>query len=144
MVRKLKLMPNERNLIKRYLVWCYKTTKEELDRVDRYFTQGIVDEFILNELSNAKEFITAQNTQYRQLVDEFKAYMDKKLSNAINKKYLDKRKTKNVPEYQYLSNRMAAIEKAISFHFGENGLKEIIALYENEMTGRILSSREHD
>ena len=144
MVNKSKLTPNELNLIKRYLLWCYKTTKEELDKIDRYFTQGIVDEFILNDLRKAKEYKLPGNERYKQLVDDYNAYVKKKTNNAQNKKFLGKEKTKTLPEYQYISNRFSAIENAICFYLGDKGLNDIVCLYEKEMAGRILSSREHD
>ena len=33
MSKKRQFTQNEKNLIRRYLVWCYKTTKEELDKI---------------------------------------------------------------------------------------------------------------
>ena len=67
------LTQKERNLIKRYLVWCYKTTKEELDKIDRYFTQLIADEFILKQLKGTKNYrSSAGRKEYKGLVGQFK------------------------------------------------------------------------
>jgi len=46
---------DQKNLIRSYLVWCYKTTKEDLDKIDRYFTQNHVDNFILSRLKKLNE-----------------------------------------------------------------------------------------
>jgi len=46
----------EKNLLRRYLIWCYKTTKEELDKVDRYFTQDVADAYILKCLRSGKDY----------------------------------------------------------------------------------------
>ena len=50
------LSENQQRLMRRYFVWCYKTTKEELDKIDRYFTQNTVDDYILARLLESEEF----------------------------------------------------------------------------------------
>lgn len=135
------LKSNDKNLIKRYLIWCYKTTKEDLDRVDRYFTQRVVDEIILNELKSSKDY--KQSKAYQAKVGEFAAYMDKKLNAAKGKKFSGAKSKKLNDDYLYLDNRMSAIEEAIKIIFGAKELKKINDMYEKEMTSRILTAREH-
>ena len=140
----LKLNLNEKRLTRRYLVWCYKTTKEELDRVDRYFTQLEVDQFILDELTRSNNFKSSKSSAaYKSQVDEFRKYMSAKKENVLKQKYADTKYTVIHPHYQYLQHRFKAIEKAISRFLGKKALEEIAELYEGEMTKRILEAREH-
>jgi len=46
-------------------------------------------------------------------------------------------------DYLYLKNRLTAIEKAIKHFLGPGQMKHIRLLYEQEMTQRILTAREH-
>jgi len=133
----------ERNLIRRYLIWCYKTTKEDLDRIDRKFTQVKVDDYILRNISKANNTNKNSREGYGQLVEEFKQYMLKKEKDAIQSKFLDEQKTELQPRYVYLKNRLSAVEKAISVFLGRKELNQIILLYEGEMTRRIIEAREH-
>jgi len=126
--------------MRRYLVWCYKTTKEELDKVDRYFTQKIADDFILKKLKGSKEY---KLKDHKGLVDQFKVYMDKKELNASKKKFTNSKRSKLNPDYLYLYNRFSAIEKTIVHFFGAKELAKVCLLYEQEMTRRILEAREH-
>ena len=65
------------HLTRRYLTWCYKTTKENLDRIDRYFTQDTVDQFLLQSL---KEDPQAKGIS--SAIDAFAQYMDAKFKKA--------------------------------------------------------------
>lgn len=130
---------SQKSLIRRYLIWCYKTTKEELDRIDRYFTQSLVDQRLLALLSKT----TGNDTAYQKKIDDFKIYMAAKEKSALEKKYLNFGKKVLQPQYRYLQDRLAAIEQVIVEFFGKSGLKTVQALYETEMTRRILEAREH-
>lgn len=132
---------NRNNLIRRYLLWCYKTTKESLDRIDRYYTQLDVDQFILEELNKRKK--TKTDIGLKQLVLDFESYMDKKKVNVDEKKFLDVASRTLSPEYEYLRLRFSAIEKAINHFLGSKELARVRQLYEEEMSQRILSSREN-
>jgi len=140
----MKLKREEKNLIRRYLVWCYKTTKEELDRIDRKFTQLTVDYFLLKEISKRQNSSPGSSQRpYSKFIDEFNAYIRQKEKDAAQTKFLDKRKTKPHPRYEYLRNRLFAIEKAVSFFLGKKELNNIIVLYEWEMIRRILGASDH-
>ncbi len=131
------LTVNEKNLIRRYLVWCYKTTKEDLDRIDRKFTQLMVDDFVLAEIKKAGAGSSADHSlkaAYQACVDKFIDYIRNKEKGAQGHGSAD---------YLYLRNRLAAIEKAISNLFSRQDLKKIISSYETEMTRRIWETREH-
>lgn len=144
MPKKTRLTQNEKDLLRRYLVWCYKTTKEELDKVDRYFTQLKADEFVLKRLRTTKEYRSSDGDQgYKDMVDQFPAYMEKKKVNVLKGKFKNGRAGALNPDYQYLKNRFAALEGAIRHFLGAGELKKIKELYEQEMTRRILQAREH-
>ncbi|MCU0652394.1 MAG: hypothetical protein MUC39_05590 [Candidatus Omnitrophica bacterium] len=123
-----------KNLQKRYLVWFYKTVKEALDKIERKFTQAQIDRLILKELrSKEKAGIT-------KFINEFEAYIETKEKAGIELKY-DGNSLKN--DYEFLVLKLVAIEKVIVKTLGLKALKEIKALYEREMTERILKSTEH-
>ena len=134
-----RLTPNEKYLIRRYLIWCYKTTKETLDRIDRYFTQLQVDCFVLRKLEKTK----TKDPAYNARIQDFKKYMQEKETNVLQKKFLDPKKVKLQPHYQYLKERFLAIERSIVHFLGKNELNKICSLYEDEMTRRILEAKEH-
>ncbi|MBF0521621.1 MAG: hypothetical protein HQL24_01040 [Candidatus Omnitrophica bacterium] len=140
----LKTTLEEKNLIRRYLIWCYKTTKESLDRIDRYYTQLKADDFILKELKAGQDFKKEEsNPAYKTLVKGFEDYMAQKKINVDQKKYSECDLKNLHPDYLYLKNRCSAIQNAIVHFLGKKELKAIQQLYEQEMTQRILQSREH-
>lgn len=123
-----------KNLKKRYLIWFYKATKEALDKIERKFTQLDIDRLILKELK-ARD----REKRAEKLIAEFQAYILSKEMDGIGLKY-EGRQLK--PEYYFLGLKLRAIEKAIVKELGKKALEEIKALYEKEMTERILKSRE--
>lgn len=123
-----------KNLKKRYLIWFYKVTKEALDRVERKFTQVEIDKFILKELSRLDKTKKAG-----KFIQEFQAYVENKEREGLALKYTGNDLS---PEYHFLAIKLRAIEKAITKELGSKALKEIKALYEKEMTERILKSTE--
>ena len=144
MAKKSKLIKREKDLIRRYLIWCYKTTKEELDKIDRYFTQLKADAFVLLHLRKSKEYRSSSaKNAYKDIVEQFQAYMVEKETNVLKKKYKNGQHAELDPGYRYLKNRFVAIEKAIEHFLGANELNKICRLYEEEMTNRILKAREH-
>lgn len=126
-------------MTRRYLLWCYKTTKEDLDCIDRYFTQLVVDERVFDLLSKQ----VGKNSLYQKKIDDFKQYMVMKEKNVLPKKYTDSAKKVLQPDYWYFKARLAALEKVIVEFLGVKELKSIQALYEAEMSRRILEAREH-
>lgn len=138
-MKKSTLSRDQKNLIRRYLLWCYKTTKEDLDRTDRYFTQALVDRRLLDLLLKSEE----SGAAHRQKISEFQAYMDTKEKNALGKKYLNLQKKTLHPDYWYLQTRLSAIEQVIVEFLGRKELTAIQTAYDKEMTRRILEAREH-
>lgn len=123
-----------KNLKRRYLIWFYKTAKEELDKIERKFTQAQVDRFILKELRRR------QIHGIEKFIEDFLLYIEKKEKSGRELKFRGKQLN---PEYQFLVLKLEAIEKAIKKEFGAKTLKEIKLLYETEMIARILKSVEH-
>lgn len=138
----LSLTQKEQGLIRRYLVWCYKTTKEELDRIDRYFTQAMVDDYLIERLKTSPE-CKARATLFQKSVEDFIQYAREKKTKVQGKKFADNAQTVLHPDYQYLNARITAIEQAICHFFDQKELERVAALYENEMMERILKAREH-
>jgi hypothetical protein len=135
---------NQKDLTRRYLIWCYKTTKEDLDRIDRYFTQYDVDQQLLKTLKGTKEFKSSSSDgQYKELVEQFEKYLHEKKAKAQEKKFAHPSKVQLTHDYLYLRNRLESIEKAVVHFLGKKELKSIRLLYEGEMTRRILEAREH-
>ena len=135
---------NQRNLIRRYLVWCYKTTKEELDRIDRYYTQLMVDEFMLDKLRKEEKMHQGKSDpMYRKLLQNFEQYTRDKKTGVDRKKFKGSKRREVTPSYRYLHNRYLAIKEAVIYFLGKKALAEIICSYEDEMTRRILEAREH-
>ncbi|MDD5166066.1 MAG: hypothetical protein PHQ57_01605 [Candidatus Omnitrophica bacterium] len=119
-----------KSLKKRYLIWLYKVNKEALDRIERKFTQLEIDKFILKELKKQDKARSAEKS-----ISEFSAYIQNKEKDGLS--------LKSQPDYQFLSLKLKAIEKAAVKELGKKALEEIKALYEKEMTERILKSTEH-
>lgn len=138
----IPLTQKEQDLIRRYLVWCYKTTKEELDKIDRYFTQAVVDDYLIERLQTSPEY-KARTTLFHKSVEEFIQYAREKKTKAEGKKFVDSAQTVLHPDYQYLKARFEVIEQATCHFFDQKELERVAALYENEMTERILKAREH-
>jgi vancomycin resistance protein YoaR len=125
----------------RYLLWLYKTTKEEFDRIERKFTQVNIDKKIIRYM---REHFNSRNVkrknEARKLLKNFKEYIDKKERDGRELKF-DGQKLQ--PEYYYLSLKLEAIEKTIIVKLGRRGIWEIKALYEQEMTRRIIEAQDH-
>lgn len=138
----IKIPAADKNLIQRYLLWCYKTTKEGLEKTDRKFTQIKVDRFILGAL-DAGKFNDRKSPEYLNLVGDFRKYIEAKEKDGLIQKFSEQNPKKLNPAYLYLENRLKAIEKAVVYFFGSRVLARFKEQYENEMTRRILESRDH-
>ena len=142
MAKKEKITDNQKKLIRRYLIWCYKTTKESLDRIDRYDTQFMVDMYVREQLKKIK--VPKADEEYQKFITSFEQYMNNKILNAHRQKYMDENQKALQPQYRYLQNRLMGIEKAIQKFLGSKELKGIQEAYEVEMTRRIWEAREHN
>lgn len=129
------------NLKYRYLLWLYKTVKDEVDRIDRKFTQVEVDREIGKHIArNAHLSQLEDSDRFRELQGAWKEYVDKKEADGHALKF-DGKKLK--ADYYFTRMKLEAVEKIIRKVFGDKVLKEIKTAYEEEMCKRILESREH-
>lgn len=133
---------DDKNLKKRYFVWLYKTAKEAFDKYERKFTQADIDKDILTEMENTLMgvFLPHEKSALEKQVNDFREYIANKEKACLELKYQGKIAN---PEFIFLDLKLNAIEKIISRELGRKGLEEIKALYEKEMTERILRSMEH-
>lgn len=131
---------DEKNLTRRYLVWCYKTTKEDFDKIERRFTQLKVDYFLRDYYKGLKK---DDRSDLAQHLEDFNVYIANKEEKGISDKFEDAKGRVLKKEFLYLKFRLQAIEKAIIHFLGSKALKDIKDFYEAEMTNRILQAREH-
>jgi hypothetical protein len=127
-----KIKPLHRDLIRRYLIWAYKSTKESFDRLERKTTQLMADEYILSRLAKSPRRQPDIEPQYSKLVGEFKEYIARKKSQPID-----------AAQHAYLRDRLNAVEVAIKDFLGAKELHQIHAAYEAEFTRRIWESKDH-
>jgi len=139
----MKISLLHKNLIRRYLLWAYKTTRESFERIERKTTQLKVDEYILKSLNHSVSKDSGENKDYKKLVKEFELYIERKRTDELKQKYADTTKTAFTSEYLYLRNRLSAVEGAIHYFLGPRELKNMETSFENEFTTRILQAREH-
>ena len=132
---------DKKNLQFRYLLWLYKTTKEEFDLIERKFTQVEIDRNILHHMQEHIDTAKIKRKkEARMFLKNFKEYTDKKEKDGLALKYEGK---KLRPEYYHLSLKLEAIEENIVGELGKQGLRTIKSLYEQEMRRRIIEAREH-
>ena len=127
------------NLNKRYLIWLYKTIKEPLDRIDRKFTQLEIDKIMLAELK--KVHLAEGKENWDKLLGEFRKYISDKEKGADESRF-DSNDDLNT-NYIFLKSKLRIIENIIKKQFGIKELRKIENVFEEEMTSRILSEREH-
>jgi len=130
---KKSLTSAHKDLIRRYLLWAYKSTRESFERIERKTTQLMVDEYILGHFSKNK----------LDVPQEFKTYIADKRKDELKLKFADAGGKQLHPQYIYLKDRLAAIEAAIKYFLGSRELKRMSGLFEEEFTRRILEARDH-
>ena len=139
----MKINAAHKNLIRRYLIWAYKTTKESFERIERKTTQLMVDDHILKTLHKIAKPQGRTQKDYEGLLEEYKSYIANKKQDELKQKFVDDKGDQMHPQYLYLKNRMSAVEAAIKYFLGPAELKKIESLFEQEFVGRILQAKEH-
>jgi hypothetical protein len=133
-----------KDLIRRYLLWFYKTTRESFERIERKTTQLMVDEYVLQRIKISGHKVPAHTKKtYEGLVKEFEAYIKTKQGDELKLKFSDGKGKSLHPQYMYLKNRLLAVEEAVRHFLGEKELRAMRSLYEKEFTCRILQARDH-
>ncbi len=130
-----------RNLKKRYFVWLYKTTKEAFDKHERKFTQLDIDKFILTEMEKelGHAYLPHEKDAVREHILDFIAYIENKEKACSELRGEDRTKS---AEFIFLDLKLKAVEKAILKELGKRALARIRAMYEQEMTERILKTND--
>ncbi len=139
----MKISASHKDLIRRYLLWAYKTTKESFERIERKTTQLMVDEYILKALKQNTRCEAAVQKDYQKFIEEFEQYIARKKEDEVKQKFADGSRKVLHPQYIYLERRLLVIEGAIKYFLGPDTLKTMKELYEKEFTNRILQAREH-
>lgn len=131
-----------KNLKKRYFIWLYKAAKETFDKFERKFTQVDIDKDILNEMEKKLlgAYLPHEKDALQKYINDFETYIENKEKSCSE--FRDQGKKIN-PEFIFSEIKLDAVEKAIVRELGRKGLEEIKALYEKEMTKRILKNTEH-
>ncbi len=128
----MELNPSHKALIRRYLIWAYKSTKESFDRLERKATQLVADEHILSVLvKDTPSLDPSQASVYMGLLEEFHQYILKKKNTPVPQ-----------AQHVYLKNRLNAVESAIVKFLGNGELKKIRAGYEEEFVRRIWEAKD--
>ncbi len=143
MTKKTLRTKSHQDLIRRYLLWMFKTTKESFERIERKTTQLEVDKYVLEHIRTRGGVLDHGKVKYDGLVKEFEAYIKTKREDELKLKFSDGEGKSLHPQYVYLKNRLQAIEAAIKYFLGEKELRTMGALYEKEFTDRILQARDH-
>ncbi len=144
MTKKISQTQAHRDLIRRYLLWFFKTTKESFERIERKTTQLMVDEYVLQRIKTAGRGLPAYGRgEYDGFVKEFEVYIKTKREDELKLKFSDGKGKSLHPQYVYFKNRLQAVEAAIRHFLGEKELRAMRSLYEKEFTSRILQARDH-
>lgn len=130
------------NLKFRYLLWLYKTVKEDVDRVERKGTQLDIDKRMYEYIGGkiAREPQGIHKKKLTEALQEFKIYIEKKEKEGNSLKF---KGGKLDAGHQFLLFKLQAVEESAVKELGGEALKKIKTLYEEEMQKRILESKEH-
>ncbi|MFB3919919.1 MAG: hypothetical protein ACE14U_07625 [Candidatus Velamenicoccus archaeovorus] len=111
------------SLYKRYLFWLYKTIREDADRIDRKFTQLVLDERIAAFLErDAASLDKDLRCGVGPFVEEWKTYIAQKADDARKLKFSEAGSLKF--EYVFLRLKLKAVERLIVERLGRRHLKE--------------------
>lgn len=127
---------DKKSLYKRYLFWLYKTTKDELDKIDRKFTQLEVDKR-LEKILTRKAGTWGRRTKEGILpfLKEWQEYIFAKESDAQKLRFSEDGHVN--PGYLFLYLKLEAIKDIIKATLGKKGLLEFKRLYEESAMKRI-------
>ena len=102
-----------------------------------------MDNIVLDKLLKEQARSKNKDKQYSLKIAQFKQYIWDKEKRVFPQKFVDAKGKTLQPDYLYLKDRLAGIEKAIVTFLGKKELQSIQDLYEGEMTQRILEAKEH-
>jgi len=129
---------DEKSLVKRYLFWLYKTTKDETDKIDRKFTQLDIDRR-LQKILNIE--VSLLNGSLRESIapflNDWKEYIFQKESDAQKLKFNEAGQLD--AKYVFLHLKLKAIRHSIELLFGRRGFRQFRKLYEEAAMKGILA-----
>jgi len=122
------------SLHKRYLLWLYKTIKDELDKIERKFTQLDIDAEIQKKLEAKIEDAPVEGLE--PFINEWKEYVALKKTDAHKMKFDEKGDMS--PSYVFLRLKLDSVEEIVERRFGKKTLEQFKALYEEASIKRIM------
>lgn len=126
-----------KSLSKRYLFWLYKTTKDELDKIERKFTQLAIDRRIAKVLGRDTKALGSSLAQaLAPFLKEWKEYVFQKESDAANLKFTPDGAFQG--RYVFLHLKLKAVLEAARDILGKKALGEFKKLYEEAAIEGIL------
>jgi hypothetical protein len=128
---------NIRSLHKRYLLWLYKTTKDELDKIERKFTQLDIDRRVEKILKvKAASLPKGAKKDLEPFLAEWKEYIFQKESEAQKLKFNEDGSF--AADYLFLRLKLGAVEEVVLARLGKKELAQFRAIYEEASVKRIL------
>lgn len=125
-----------RSLRKRYLFWLYKTTKDELDKIERKFTQLAIDREIAGILKKkAQNLSPALKAVLEPFTRGWEEYIFQKESDARKLKFAKDGSLD--ANYLFLRLKLQAIERVTQKYCGTKGLARFKSFYEEAAMKRI-------
>ena len=129
---------DQNSLSKRYLLWLYKTTRDEADKIERKFTQLDIDreveKLLKKKTGGLKSSLKAGVSPF---MEEWKEYIFRKESDGQKLKFTEEFEPD--PKYIFLRLKLEAIENIMKASFGAAFFKEARKLYEDSCIQRILA-----
>jgi hypothetical protein len=118
-----------RSLQKRYLFWLYKTTKDELDRIDRKFTQLDIDramlDFFRGRAVGARDVVKGGVDIF---VREWQEYVTGKEADARKLRFDEKGGI--LASYYFLHLKLKAVLDLAQRRFGARAVRDFKRYYE--------------
>jgi hypothetical protein len=118
-----------RSLQKRYLFWLYKTTKDELDRIDRKFTQLDIDREMLDVFR--RRAVDARDTVkggVDAFVREWQEYVAGKEADARKLRFDEDGHI--MASYYFLHLKLKTVLRIVRRRFGARTVGDFKRLYE--------------
>ena len=126
------------SLTKRYLLWMYKTTKDEVDRIDRRFTQLDTDRFIADFFFKLSGRLNKKSRDaLSPFFQEWDDYIAAKEQDADRLKYAAPGELE--ARYAFLHLKLQAVLAAARHFLGPKSIGEFQRLYETKSIEQILA-----
>jgi len=126
------------SLNRRYLLWMYKMTKDELDRIDRKYTQIDIDHTIAEYFFKLSGRLNKKSRDaLSPFFREWDEYLEAKEGDAERLKWVGPGELE--ARYAFLHLKLQAILSAACKYLGPGSVKEFQRLYEEKAIANILA-----